>query len=283
MSLQYICLNGDSYRTDEHVLSHHNRAFTYGDALFETIHCLGTRPQFLEKHWERLSQGMKILKMVSQGVLSSEIIEHFIARLLNRNRTFKGARIRLTVFRNEGGLYTPDAESVSWLMESTALENEKYELNRKGLIADIYDELYKPVNILSNLKTTNALIYVLAGIYKKKNGLDDCLILNQFGRLAETTHSNLFIKLDDRLITPPLSEGCISGTMRSTIIGIAREEGYVLEETGILEKYLLNAEEVFITNAIQGIQWIGTYREKRYFNFTARKLLARLNERAFQP
>ena len=148
-------------------------------------------------------------------------------------------------------------------------------------MVDVFDEVHKPVNALANLKTANALVYVLAGIYRRDNRLNECFILNQFGRIAETNHSNVFILTGDNLLTPPLSEGCIAGTMRNTLLELAKEAGYVVEQKALLEKNLLDADEVFITNAIQGIQWIGAYKDKRYFNFVSKKLILRLNEKAF--
>lgn len=281
MSSKYICLNGEFHLSEEKMLSHRNRAFAYGDALFETIHCMGTAPQFFQNHWNRLSQGMEILKMKPDKDFSRKKIETYIEKLLNRNRIFKGARIRLTVFRNEGGLYTPEQNSISWLMESSSLDYEKYELNQKGLHIDIYDGIHKPINILSNLKTNNSLIFILAGIYRKENSLDECLVLNQYGRIAESISSNIFILLDEKLITPPLTEGCIAGTMRHTVIQLAMQLGYVVEERGILERNLIEAEEIFLTNAVQGIRWIAAYKDRRYFNFVVRKLVLALNEAGF--
>ena len=281
MSSKYFYLNGEFHLSEEKTLSHRNRAFAYGDALFETIHCMGTAPQFFQNHWIRLSQGMEILKMKPDKDFTSKEIETCIEKLLNRNRTFKGARIRLTVFRNEGGLYTPEQNSISWLMESSSLDYEKYELNQKGFHIDIYDGIQKPINILSNLKTNNSLIYVLAGICRKENSLDECLVLNQYGRIAESISSNIFILLNEKLITPPLTEGCIAGTMRHTVIELAMQLGYAVEERGILERNLIEAEEIFLTNAIQGIRWIAAYKDRRYFNFVARKLILALNEAGF--
>ena len=281
MSSKYFCHNGEFYLSGEKSLSHTNRAFAFGDALFETIHCLGTSPQFFQNHWLRLTKGMEILKMKSDKDFIKENLRSYIEKLLNRNRIFKGARIRLTVFRDEGGLYTPERDSISWLIESSALAIEKYELNHKGLHIDIYDGVHKPINILSNLKTTNTLLFVLAGIYGKENKLDDCLVLNQFGRITESISSNIFLLLDEKLITPPLSEGCIAGTMRHTIIELANQLGYVVEERGILEKNLFEAEEIFITNAIQGVRWVAAYKDRRYFNFVARKMIVALNEAGF--
>lgn len=281
MSFNFICHNGHFSEGDSVSISHRNRSFCYGDALFETIHCLGTEPQFFENHWTRLSQGMKLLKMQGNADFSRQTLEYYIGKLLNKNRIFKGARIRLTVYRNEGGLYSPEDNSVSWLMESSALDDEHYEFRNKGLSVDIFDGVHKPVTVLSNLKTTQALIYVLAGIFRKENSLDECLILNQYGRITESISSNVFLVRDEKIITPPLSEGCIAGTMRHTVIQLAKQDGYSLEERGILEPQLLDADELFFTNAIQGIQWVAAYKDRRYFNFAARKLIAELNRLAF--
>ena len=282
MSFNYICHNGNFIDGDGVTLSHKNRAFCYGDALFETIHCLGTEPQFFDNHWIRLSAGMKILKMIPDKDFTKETAVHQIGKLLNKNRIFKGARIRLTAYRNEGGLYTPEGNSVSFLIESSPLVEEQYTLNKKGLSVDIFDNVHKPVNILSNLKTANALIYVLAGLYRKENGLDECLILNQYGRVAESISSNIFLVKDEKIVTPPLTEGCIAGTMRQNIIQLATRSGYLTEERALIETQLLDADEVFITNAIQGLQWIGAYKDRRYYNFVSRKLIAALNTYTFR-
>jgi branched-chain amino acid aminotransferase len=281
MSSEFIILNGKFYLANEPVMMHNNRAFCYGDALFETIRCLGTQPHFIDLHMKRLYKGMQALKMLPSDDLSHNNINKYIEKLLNKNRVFKGARIRLTVFREQGGLYSPVNNTVSWLMESSAIENEHYKLETKGQVIDIYDGLHKPVNSLSALKTTNSLIFVLAGIFRKENNLDECLIFNQYGRICESISSNVFIAKDNKIITAPLSEGCIEGTMRHIVIELAREIGYTVEERGILEKNLIEADEVFLTNAIQGVKWVSAYRERRYFNFISRKLITALNQMTF--
>jgi branched-subunit amino acid aminotransferase/4-amino-4-deoxychorismate lyase len=281
MHPEFLVLDGKYYKSEEKVLSHKNRAFCYGDALFETIHCLGTQPQFFEAHWNRLVKGLKILKMVIDKDFNPGLIHKHIEKLLNKNRIFKGARLRLTVFREADGLYGPENESVSWIMETSALPQEKYELNSKGLVISIFDDVLKPVNILSNLKTTNALPYILAAKFRKDNNLDDCILLNQYGRIAESISSNIFITKGKSVITPSLSEGCIEGTMRQTVLEIADKIGYRTEEKPLFEKDIIDAEEVFFTNAISGIKWVVAYKDRRYFNFISRKLSINLNELGF--
>lgn len=281
MDAKFICYNGKFLLSSDKNLSHSNRAFYYGDALFETIHCFGTEPQFFQKHWRRLTHGMNVLRMDGGEDFSEENFEKYIGKILNRNRIFKGARVRLTVFRDQGGLYSPEKNSVSWLLESIPLFNERFELNSKGLKADIFGEVPKPVNRLSNLKTTNSLVFVLAGLFKKENNLDECFVLNQHGRIAECISSNLFLVFENKIITPPLSEGCIAGVMREVIIELVPEIKFDLVDQPVLETDLMEAEEIIITNAIQGIQWIGAYKDRRFFNFVARKLVRELNRKGF--
>jgi len=281
MPARYICHNGNFIPDNNPVLSHGNRAFCYGDALFETIRGYGTRPLFFDLHWQRLSEGMKTLGM-DAGNISATELEAYLIKLLNKNRIFKGARIRITLYRNEGGLYTPSDSSISWLMESSELQEEKYVLNSKGLHIDIYDAIYKPVNMLSNLKTSNALIFVMAGLHRKKNDLDDCLLLNQFGRITESISSNVFIVKDDQIKTPPLTEGCIAGIMRHNVLEISKDEGFQIQERGVLEKDIYEADEIFLTNSVNGIRWAGAYKDRRFFNFKSKKINNVLNERAFK-
>lgn len=222
---------------------------------------------------------MKVLKMKTGKGFTLTFVKNAIERLLNKSRIYKGARVRLTVFRNSGGFYTPEDNGISWLVQASAIKDEVFELNQKGLSIDMYDEVRKPVDRFANLKTNNALLYVMAGIWRREQGLDECFIQNQYGRIAEMISSNVFIAKENKLTTPPLSEGCIAGTMRQTIIQLAVGAGYTIEEKGILEKNILEADEIFITNAIQGIRWVGAYKDRRYFNFVTKRLINLLNQK----
>lgn len=278
MDASYVILNDKFLRTDEVHVDGYNRSFLYGDGLFETIRCIGTKPLFFDLHWKRLTDGMHVLKMETGKGFTLSIVQHAIEKLLNKSRIYKGARVRLTIFRDPGGFYTPENNSISWLIQASAIDNEHFELNTKGLVTDVYDEIRKPVDRFSNLKTNNSLLFIMAGIWRKQHDLDECFILNHYGRIAETVSSNVFIVKENKITTPPFSEGCIAGTMRYTIMQLAEEAGYDLVEKGILEKNIVEADEVFITNAIQGIKWIGAYRDRRYFNFVAKKLKDKLND-----
>jgi branched-chain amino acid aminotransferase len=201
-----------------------------------------------------------------------------VEELARRNKTGPDARVKLTIFRDSEGLYTPSSNKIAYVLESQLLSESQYTLNQKGLIIDVFDELTKPVNILANLKTCNSLVYVLAGVYKNQHALDEVMILNQHGFLCESISSNVFVVYDRKLYTPALNEGCIGGVMRQVIMRLAKENGIELIEAQVNPDILNEADEVFITNATKGIQWVMGYNNKRYFNEVGKFLSEKLNQ-----
>lgn len=279
----FILYNGNYHYKDEFRLSFKNRSFCYGDGLFETMHANGTEIQFFEDHLTRLRYGMKILKMEAPTVIETGFIEKEIIKLLHKNKLYQGVRIRLSVFRNEGGKYTPTDNNVSYLCETEYLENDYYELNQKGLIVDLFKDIKKPINIFSNLKSSNALLYVMAGIYAKENNLDDCIIVNESGNIVEGISSNIFLIKGDTISTPPLKDGPVAGIMRKQILQIANLNGLNISfEKSLTETQLINADEVFFTNSILGLRWVLAYKERRYFNQITRQFIDKLNMEAFK-
>lgn len=276
-----ISLNGILYKQNDAIFGAGNRAFRYGDSLFETIHANGTEIQYLPEHLDRLTKGMECLGMILPNDFRNQIKKN-ITYLINKNKAFSGTRIRLSVFRNNGGLYTPTDNSISYLIEMTPLEDDHYSLNKKGLKIGIYDEIPKANNILSQFKTGNSLPFILAGNYRKLMNWDDCLILNEKGNIVESLSSNLFLVKDGNLITPSLQNGAVAGIMRKQVIKIAQKLNIkVTEEANLHSSHLLSADEIFITNAIKGIQWVVAFEERRYFNRTTKNLLEELNKRSF--
>jgi branched-chain amino acid aminotransferase len=212
---------------------------------------------------------------------SIHLDEHFLKQKtteLSKKNKYKGnARFRLTVYRDGEGLYTPESNQSGYILESTELHENHYTFNKKGLIVDVYNEMTKSVDKLSNFKTTNALLYVMAGLFKKQHRLDEALILNQHGFLCESMSANVFVVYEKQIYTPALSEGCIGGVMRTVIMQLARRNNLPLIEAQINPQILNEAEEVFVTNASSGIRWVMGYGRKRYFNEVSKSLSNMLN------
>jgi branched-chain amino acid aminotransferase len=276
-SKQYINYNGFLYEDGEKVFSIKNRAFRYGDALFESIRIRDGHPCFIEDHFKRLKKGMEILKMQPTELSFNELKEQMV-NLIRKNGIKKGGRIRLTVFRSGDGLYTPENEGKSYVIEARSMKNNDYTLNETGLNIDVYNELRRSISPLSQIKTTNNIPHVLTGIYKKENNLDDCLVLNHHGRIVEAISSNIFLYKNHNLYTTSIEEGCMDGVMRKQILKIAKELNINVFEGMLTGSMLLQSDELFLTNAISGIKWVVSYRQKRYFNKATKEILEKLNE-----
>lgn len=280
--IKYVIYNGKPLKIDEPVFFHHNRAFRYGDALFETMHANGTEIQFFDEHFERMMQAVKFLKMKIPDNFNKSLIYAEAKSLLVRNKLFTGAKIRISAFRNEGGTYLPDNNNLSYFIETDKLESDIYKLNTKGLIVDIYDEIRKPINPFSWFKTSNAQLYVLAALYAAEKRLGDVLILNESGNIVEASSSNIFVVKNNQIHTPSIDEGCVNGIMRNKIIEIAIQQKFtVFDECRLTMKDMHEADEVFITNAVKGIQWVLAFGNRRYFNKVSKSLLTELNKTAF--
>jgi branched-chain amino acid aminotransferase len=273
----YINFNGQLLPADSILLTVANRAFRYGDGLFESMRLMKGKLKFAELHAERLQKGMKALKIDGYSQADSWFLREKVEELARRNK-IKHGRLRLTVFRDAEGLYTPTQNKMAYCLEIQPVDEPRYFLNERGLIMDTYTELPKPLNWLSNIKTCNSLIYVMAGIYKQQNKLDDVFLINQNRYLCEANSSNIFVWYQNHLYTPALSEGCVEGVMRRVVIQLALDNNLPVTEAQINPEILNQADEVFLTNATKGIQWVMGYGVKRYFNRISKSLMDELNK-----
>lgn len=273
MRVNYQNINGQLLPETKAVLLSENRAFRYGDAIFETMLWEHGRIRLLPYHVERLQQSMQVLQMNGWEDFDVDFIDGAVKELLRKNEWGQRAcRIRLQVYRDGGGLYSPVTNRAGYVLSCTPILIERGELQAKtGLIVDVYTEHYKAASSLSRLKSTNSLIFVLAGLYRKKRGLDEVVILNQDQLLCESLSSNIFISYNNQLFTPALGEGCVAGVMRRRILELAPELGVDIVEAKIDPQILHDADEVFLTNALRGVQWVMGYKQKRYFKHWSTK------------
>ncbi|WP_395055026.1 aminotransferase class IV [Flavobacterium sp.] len=273
-----INYNGEILNS-ETTLSNSNRAFLYGDGIFETLKIVNDKILFLEDHYFRLMASMRIVRMQIPATFTMEFLENEILILVNQLKIQESARIRFTVFRNDGGFYLPKTRSVSYIIQASPLENKEYQFSNSNYEVDLYKDFFISKQLLSTIKTTNKMIHITGSIFADENGFQNCLLLNNEKSIVEALNGNLFMLLQNKLITPPISEGCLNGIIRKQIIQIAKkiENLEVIEE--IISPFdLQKADELFITNVISGIQSITKYRKKEYGNNLAKGLLGKLNE-----
>ncbi len=273
-SKKNIILNGEILTSGDSVLSIENRAFRFGDAVFETIRYHKGVSLFFDDHYSRMIEGMSTLKMNVHSLPSKDQLKTEIEALVTKNRVFNDARIRVTVFRNDGGLYTPDSNDVSYSIEAGSLKSEIFSIEKKGLLVDVFEQHKKAISPLYNFKSANSIFYVLAGIFKKELQLDDCLIVNENSEIIEGLSSNLFWIKDKTVFTPHLSSGCVDGIMRKQVINVISQSGMNMQEvTGTSIDELISTDEIFFTNSIQGVRWVMGIKNQRFYNLTTKKIV----------
>lgn len=282
MSLQYINFDGQIIPESQHIATVDNRALRYGDGLFETMLWKDGNIRFLDLHIERLQRGMQTLQLEEVSKFDKYFVRSKTEELIRKNNMIgQQARVRLIVYRDGGGTYSPETNKPLYCLQvsrvATSLRDKKL-----GLIVDVYSEFKKPYSDLSHIKSNNALIYVMAGIYKKRFAYDEVFLLNQEGYLCEALTSNIFVYYEKALYTPALTEGCIAGTMRKVVMDMAADEGIMVVEAQISPEIMKQADEIFCTNAVQGVQWVMGYKQKRYFNRISRILQEKLQTWSYE-
>lgn len=249
----FLVYNSDVLSEGDFRLLLNDRAFQYGDGLFETIRYEANRVWFWADHFARLSAGMSALQLAKPKNFTTETVHATIVQLLSVNGlTHRPARIKIQVWRQTGGLYTPATNEANILI--TVRPGNPFSITEKAQ-TEIYDAFRLSPSPVSAFKTLNALPYVLAGVYKEQHKLDDVILLDTQGHLAECLASTLFWYANETLYTPSLQTGCINGIVRQQCLLAAPVLGISVQEGLYKPELLSKAEAIFCAN-VMGIQWL---------------------------
>ncbi len=274
--------NGQLLSETETTISFTNRGLNYGDAVFETIRVSAGKVLFWEDHYFRLMASMRIMRMGIPMTFTPEFLEaeilKTVATIGEKNKTY---RVKLLVWRNEGGKYTPTAKDVSFLITTEVLENSFYTISDSAYEVELFKDHYVTSGLLSTLKSNNRIINVLGSIYAQENDYANCLLLNEKKQVVEALNGNIFLVNGYKIKTPPITDGCLNGILRKQIIKVLGQvPDYILEETSVSPFELQKADEIFITNTVIGIQPVTKYRKKEFGTTVAKELLQKLNVKA---
>ncbi len=271
----YISFNGKITPADQPVLLASNRGYRYGDGLFETMKLDKGVILLKELHFQRLMKGADLLKFDLPGLFSTSKLAAAIIQLSEKNQVLELGRVRLSLFRGNGGLYDAD-RTVQYLIECWPLPDSFSRLNENGLEIGIYPDARKQVDLFSGLKSANFLPYTMASLYAKENKLNDCLLLNQHGHIADSTIANLFLVKDGQFLTPGPEQGAVDGVMRKYLVREMLAAGYKVTEAPVTISALEAADEVFLTNAIHGIKWVRRFGNTIYNNRYSSEIYSRI-------
>ena len=272
MQAIYLNQNGKIIKEANAIISPNNRSFRYGDGCFETMKLMDNTILLANYHFERLFASLQLLQFDVPNYLTADYLQNQIIEVAKKNYHNKLARVRLTVYRGDGGLYDPENHFPNYLIQTWDLNPANNLLNENGLVVDVFTDAIKVCDTYSHVKSNNYLCYAMAALWAKKNHLNDAILLNPYNRLADATIANIFIITNGIIKTPSLSEGCVNGVMRRYLLTQMRVENIPVEETKISVEELLQANELFLTNGIYGIRWIKQINNLNYTN-TATSLL----------
>lgn len=273
-----INLNGELQAVTSPLFSVQNRGFLYGDAVFETLRYSQNHLLFWEDHYFRLMAAMRVFRMNIPMAFTPEFLEQECLRVVEAQSTSSPSwRIRLSVFRNDGGVYLPASRDVSYVIEAKPLNSETYS-SKETYTVELFKDYYVQKSMLSNLKSNNKALNVIGSIFMQEQGFDNGILVNDDKEVVEFLNGNLFVVDAGVLRTPPLSAGCLDGIMRKQLIRLAKKHGITCLEEKISPFDLQQVQEVFMTNSISGIQPVSSYRRTAYQNTIALQLLRALNK-----
>jgi branched-chain amino acid aminotransferase len=276
MSKQFF-YNGQFLNENKPIVGAGNRGLRYGDGLFETTKWANGEIALKEYHFERFFRGLALLKFELPGFFTPEWMEKNIKALCEKNQE-KVARVRLSVFRGNGGLYDPENHFPNCIIQTWPLPGAASRLNENGLVTGIYRLAKKSQDTFANLKHNNYLPYVMAALHAKEQHWNDALVLNNSGNICDATIANIFLVKNGAIFTPSLEEGCVAGVMRKWLIQQLPAAGYKVTEKEITVDELLYADEVFLTNAIYGIRWVQSCEQKRFTNLVTGDIYRKMIE-----
>jgi branched-chain amino acid aminotransferase len=268
-----VNFNGVLISSENIKLSLENRAFKYGDAIFETVKVLNKKVVFWEDHYFRLMASMRMLRMKIPIEFTLEFLEQEILKTVAAQQEANAYRIRLNIFRKDGGLYTPKTNKIDFTIE---VKESTYQI-KDFYSLDVYKDFYNYSGLLSTIKTNNRMVNTLASIFAEENDLDNCILLNEKKGVVEVTNGNIFVVKGKVVKTPALTEGCIKGITRLKVLEILfKNKELTIEETSISPFEIQKADEVFITNAIIGVQPVTNYKKKTFTTEIGKKIASNL-------
>jgi len=250
-----IYINGVIERQSEARIDPADRGFTLGDGLFETLRAYRGRPFRLADHLERLARAAAEIDLPLP--LDAPAIAAAVTEVLAANRLQdRDAAIRITLSRGTGprGL-APPADPRPTLVISAVAYAPLPELCSATLVGIRRNE----GSPLSRMKSLAAMDNVLAAGEAAKRGAEEAILLNNGGRVACGARANLFALIDDRLVTPPISDGVLPGIARLVVLDLAAALHVAVEETALLPADLDRAREILLTNSLFEIRSVGRF------------------------
>ncbi|HEX7654701.1 MAG TPA: branched-chain-amino-acid transaminase [Verrucomicrobiae bacterium] len=242
-----IFIDGKFYSERDAKVSVFDHGFLYGDGVFEGIRAYNGRVFKLKEHIDRLFYSAKAI-LLDIPMTHAEICKATVETI--RANKLRDCYIRLVVTRGVGtlGLNPRSCKKGSVIIIAGKIQVYPAELYARGMdivTVPTVRNLHSAVN--PAIKSLNYLNNILAKIEANNAGVEEAVMLNSEGFVAECTADNLFIIKNGVLLTPPLSAGALYGITRGTVMELAEQQGIKVVETNLTRYDLFNADECFLT------------------------------------
>lgn len=266
-------LNGKWIDSPSASISIEDRGFRYGAGLFETIRFENGQAPLWDRHMNRLLHALNTLHWSLPALLTPQRLQEEVIQAIQKNKLSGSVRVRVTLTHGEGGLFDGDRK-LNVLIETWPLDPSRKEFNANGWVLGIFEGGRKSTDALSRCKTTSALLYTQAAQFAKQQKWNDALVLNSAGTVADSCLANLFLVKAGTLYTTDSEQGAVDGVMQSWWIDELATKMPV-RRGPIRLNDLQEADEVFLTNALFGIRWVGRIGERSYGNTVSQSLYHR--------
>ena len=258
MSQGLLLFNGLLVAANDFELPLPNRGLGFGDGFFETLIFTGNRLRLATDHFARMQQAADALYLTLPAALASaEALETTLTPLAAANN-LPAARLRLQLWRAGGGRYTPPTDAAEWLATAEAFVADELPIEK----ANFALETHSIPSPLSFCKGPQAWLYVRAAHERTQRGLDEIILCDAAGHVAEAGAAAIFWVKDGVLFTPSLASGCVAGVRRAQVLRAAQAAGIMCREGLFSPDDLLAAEAVFTANvaALRTVQRVASGR-----------------------
>lgn len=268
------------HEPDAKIFSATNRGVKYGDGFFESMTAFDNKICFLKDHFERIRKTASLLELdVEKAGFTKELLNQSLDHFINYNQ-LTACAVRVQFFRSRGSKYTPDSMDCDFYIEFSEKTYSKFSVEFKFEKSGLYKEhLLQKNSTLSPLKTSNSLLYVLAKSYIKKNNLNEVILFNNNLEIAEFSSSNIYLDMGDKILTPPLSSGCLDGIIRRQLLKPEAKERFHIQEFDLYESDLENAMAIYGSNTSMGIFFIEQIGHKTYTSGQSVALIEFINSK----
>ena len=276
MNPNFILIDGHFFKNDEKFLSLNRLE----NLLFvEKFRSIRDQIMFWDDHLHLINLQLHLLNQNTPAFLndSAKDLKRQIKRTLVKNKLYKSAQIDIFFFEIE--------DQISYVLKTSGINETAYELNREGLNLAICDNVSKAVSSLSSLSSLRMGSEIYWKLMKdpNKDKLTQLILLNTQQSVLETPGKNIYLVKGKTIATPSTESGAYINPAKRMIRLVSEKDGYQFLEVNLLPTDdLLHADEIFLADDIQGIQWVKAFKTKRYFNKASKKFIEELNAELIQ-